>query len=99
MEKDKANKEIQDKILDQQAMDEALTHLFDAGLIKRVANGQFSAVSSYEEHQALMGQKLEDGKISKQLEQMMKTQPQFSPSDERTRPGLQLEEHTPGQLE
>ena len=91
--------EMQDKLLDQDKMDEALEHLFEAGLLKRLGNGQYVAVADYNEHQALIGQRREDGRISKQIEQMMQTQPQFSPSDERTRPGTQLEEHTPGQLE
>ena len=49
-------------------MDMALSHLYDAGLLKKLANGQYSAVADYEEHQALVGQKREDGKISKQIE-------------------------------
>ena len=54
-------------------MDIALSHLFDAGLLKRLSDGQYSAVADYEEHQALVGQRHEDGKISKQIEQMIKT--------------------------
>jgi len=72
-------------------MDNALTHLFDIGLIKKMGDGKFAAVGSYEEHQQLMGQKHEDGKISKQIEKMMKLQPAFVPSEERARATQQLE--------
>jgi len=60
--------EMQEKLLDQEKMDMALSHLYDAGLLKRLSDGQYSAVADYEEHQALVGQKREDGKISKQIE-------------------------------
>ena len=56
-------------------MDIALSHLFDAGLLKRLSDGQYSAVADYQEHQVLIGQKRDDGRISKQIEQMMLTQP------------------------
>ena len=68
-------KQMQDKLLDQDKMDSALQHLYEAGLLKRLDNGQYSTVADYQEHQALIGQKRDDGRISKQIEQMMLTQP------------------------
>ena len=91
--------QMQEKILDQEKMDAAFSHLYDAGLLKKLANGQYGVAESYEEHRELIGQKREDGRISKQIEQMMNIQPQFQPSEDRTRTGMQLEAITPYEQE
>ena len=76
-------------------LEENFQQLVDAGLIRLAANGSVHGVESWEEHQQLSQQRRQEKEQAAQLQQQMQQQPSYVPSEERIRPGQQLEHVEP----
>ena len=72
-------------------LDRAMDRLIENGLVKRGTTHDYQVVETFEEHQALKQQRLDDITTANQMQQQMQNQPSFTPSEERARAGNQLE--------
>ena len=83
--------QLKNKVDNQANLERAMDALLANGLVKRGTTHEFEVVNSFEEHLKLKKQKLDEAAAAREIEQQMKNQPAYVPSDERQRAGNQLE--------